>query len=228
VKYVLTLKSNQRIDGYYIQKKSTGLTLNIKKPVKANDGNKPLAGIIIMLDPGHGGSDMGAQGPLGLRYPEKTINLNTAVKLQSELEALGARVLMTRTTDVNVSLEERLTASRNTKPDMFISLHADSMEDNVEISKVNGFSAFYREKLAQPLAETVFKNILEDLNRTNDGIHNKNFYVIRSTWTPGILLESGFVPNSNEFEWLTDDNEQLRLARSISDAVVKYFKQGMN
>jgi len=224
VKYALTLKSDQRIDGYYIQKTSEGLTLNIKRPVKANEGDKPLAGIIIMLDPGHGGTDSGTYGPLGLNYPEKTINLNMAVKLQSELEALGARVLMTRTEDKNVSLEERLTASRNAKPDMFISIHANSMEDNIDISKVDGFSAFYRGKLAQPLAEAVFKNVLEDLNLTNKGVHNKNFYVIRSTWTPGILIESGFVPNPNEFQWLTDDNAQLRLAGSISEAVVKYFR----
>ncbi|MDD4681483.1 MAG: family 10 glycosylhydrolase, partial [Clostridia bacterium] len=90
VQYNLTLKSNQRIDGYYIQKTSTGLTLNIKRPVKANDGNLPLAGIIIMLDPGHGGSDAGALGPLGLKYPEKFINMNIALKLQAELSKLGA------------------------------------------------------------------------------------------------------------------------------------------
>ena len=223
-RYTLTLKENQSISGYYVQKTSTGLTLNIKRPVKSNDGNEPLSGITIMLDPGHGGTDSGATGPLGVEYSEKRINLSTAVKLQAELEKLGARVLVTRTADVNMSLEERLAASRNAKPDMFISLHANSMEDNVDISKVDGFSVFYREKLSLPLAEIIFKNTLDTLSRKNKGLHNRNFYVTRNTWAPSVLIESGFVPNPNEFEWLIDENEQTRLARSISEAVVKYFK----
>ncbi|HYE12734.1 MAG TPA: N-acetylmuramoyl-L-alanine amidase, partial [Patescibacteria group bacterium] len=224
MQYNLTLKQGQNIGGYYIQKTSAGIVLNIKKPVKANDGNVPLAGITIMLDPGHGGSDAGAPGPLGLKYPEKAINLSTALKLQSELEKLGARVMLTRTADKDMSLEERLAASRNSKPDMFISIHGNSMEDNVDISKVDGFSVFYREKLAQPLAESIFSSTLEALGRKNKGVHNKNFYVIRGTWTPSVLIESGFVPNPYEFEWLIDENEQSRLAKSISEAVVKYFR----
>lgn len=228
VRYTLTLKENQSIGGYYVQKTASGLALNIKRPVKGNDGNEPLSGITIMLDPGHGGSDTGATGPLGAVYSEKTINLNTAVKLQSELEKLGARVFMTRTTDVDVSLEERLAASRNAKPDMFISLHANSMEDNIDISRVDGFAVFYHEKLSLSLAETIFKNTLDGLNRNNKGLHNRNFYVTRGTWAPSVLLESGFVPNPYEFEWLIDENEQSKLARSISEAVVKYFKNGDN
>jgi uncharacterized lipoprotein YddW (UPF0748 family)/N-acetylmuramoyl-L-alanine amidase len=223
--YTLKMKSDQYIEGYYIQKTSAGLTLNIKRPIKAGVGNEPLTGITIMLDPGHGGSDSGALGPLGLKYPEKTINLNTSLKLQKELEVLGAKVLMTRTTDKNLSLDERLTASRNAKPDMFISIHANSMEDNVDISKIDGFSTFYREDFARPLALSVFNNVIEPLNRNSKGIHKKNFYVIRGTWTPSILFESGFVPNPEEFEWLVDDNAQADLAKGISEAIMKHFMQ---
>lgn len=222
--YTMALKENRSISGYYIQKTKTGLVLNIKRLVKSNNNNEPLSGLTIMLDPGHGGSDTGAIGPLGTEYPEKAINLNAAFKLKSELEQLGARVLMTRTADVNVSLEERLAASRNAKPDMFLSLHANSMADDVDISKVDGFAVFYREKLALPLAEIIFQNTLTDLNRTNKSLHNRNFYVISGTWTPSILVESGFVPNPYEFEWLIDENEQTRLAQSIAKSVVEYFK----
>ncbi|HPL53457.1 MAG TPA: family 10 glycosylhydrolase [Bacillota bacterium] len=224
VQYVLTLNSNRRIEGYFIEKTPDGLQLKIKRPVKSNNGSLPLAGITIMLDPGHGGSSAGAIGPLGLDYPEKTINMNIAFKVQSGLEGLGARALMTRTADEDVSLEERLSASRNVKPDMFISIHANSMEDNIDMSGVDGFSVFYREKLAQPLAEIMLNSTLKALNRNNKGVHNNNFYVIRATWSPSILVESGFVPNPHEFEWLIDENEQAGLAKSISDAVVEYFK----
>ncbi len=223
VQYALTLKSGQRIEGYYVEKTPTGLILNIKRSVKAKARDKPLTGITIMLDPGHGGSDPGAAGPLGWRYFEKAINLNTAIKFKTELENLGANVLMTRTIDSALSLDERLTASRNAKPDMFISIHANSMGDNVDISKVDGFSVFYKEKLAQPLAEMVFNDTINTLNRTSKGLHVRNLYITRGTWTPTVLFESGFIPNPNEFEWLIDENEQLKLAKSLSETVVKYF-----
>lgn len=223
--YILTLNAGQRIEGYYVQKTDTGLILNIKRPIKAKDGEQPLAGISIMLDPGHGGNDPGAVGPLGVKYPEKTINLGTATKLKVELEGLGATVLMTRTTDEAVSLESRLAASRNARPDLFISIHANSMGDNVDISKVDGFSVFYREELAKPLAACVFDYTIQSLVRNNKGLHDKNLYVTRGTWTPSILFESGFVPNPNEFEWLIDDSEQTRLAKAVSEAILKYLKQ---
>jgi uncharacterized lipoprotein YddW (UPF0748 family)/N-acetylmuramoyl-L-alanine amidase len=222
--YIFTLKENQRIEGYYIEKTPAGLTLHIKRPVQAKGGDKPLADITIMLDPGHGGSETGAIGPLGLNYPEKTINLNTSIKLQKELKNLGAKVLMTRTTDKDLSLYDRLAASRDAKPDMFISLHANSMEDNVDISKIDGISVFYRDAFTKPLSELMLNNTTEALNRNNQGINVRDFYVIRGTWTPSILIESGFVPNPNEFEWLTDENVQSLLAKSISDAIVKYFE----
>ena len=221
--FVLTLKGDKKIEGYYIEQTLTGLNLNIKRPVMIREGIQPLLGITIMLDPGHGGSDPGAMGPLGVKYPEKTINLNTATKTKAELEKLGATVLMTRTTDRDVTLGERLTASRNAKPDMFISLHANSMGDNVDISKVDGFSLFYKEKIAESLANTVFNNTISSLGRNNKGLHVSNLYVNRGNWTPSILLESGFVPNQNEFEWLIDENEQLKLAKNLSEAIVKYL-----
>lgn len=221
--YKLILKDSQRIEGYSVEKTSTGVELRIKRPVKIKDGSGSLAGITIMLDPGHGGSETGAIGPLGYKFPEKAINLQSALKLKVELEKLGAIVLMTRTTDITMSLTERLTSSRKAKPDLFISIHANSMSENVDISKIDGFSVFYREDLAEPFAQTLFSSTLESLKRNSHGIYAKNFYVIRGTWTPSILIESGFVPNPNEFEWLTNENEQVNLAKSFSEAIVKYF-----
>ncbi len=221
VLYALMLKDSQPIDGYYIEKTSDGIILNIKRPVKVNSGNTPLQGITIMLDPGHGDSDSGAQGPLGLRYAEKAINLDFGLKLQEELKNLGATVLMTRTTDIELSLEARLAASRKAKPDLFISLHANSMNDNVDISTIDGFSMYYRDKHAKFIAQTILNTTLDTLNRKNKGIHNKNFYVIRGTWTPSVLIESGFVPNPVEFEWLINEDEQAKLAKTIAEGIVK-------
>lgn len=221
--YVLTKKANAVIEGYYIEKTNTGIKLILKHKPKPQSYTMPLTDITIMLDAGHGGSDPGAIGPLGTAYSEKDINLNLAYKLKRELESQGADILMTRTDNSTISLADRLTASRNARPDMFISLHANSMADNVDISKIRGFSVFYREVFAKPSAQLVYDAVISEHGKNKHGVNKKNFYVTRNTWAPSFLLESDFVPNPVEFEWLTNDKEQDKLAKTISTAVVKYY-----
>lgn len=221
--YVLTKKDGAIIEGYYVEKTDTGIKLVLKRKPEVQSSTKPLTDITIMLDAGHGGSDPGAIGPLGTRYSEKDINLALSFKLKKELESQGANVLMTRTDNSTISLAERLTMSRNARPDMFISLHANSMPDNVDISKIRGFSVFYREVLSKPSAQLVYDAVIKDHGKNKHGVNKKNFYVTRNTWAPSFLLESDFVPNPVEFEWLTNDKEQDKLAKTISTAIVKYY-----
>ena len=221
----LTVRPGEKLTGYYIEKTSGGLLLHVKRKPQAKDQSLPLKGLSIMLDPGHGGTETGAIGPLGLRYAEKDINLNLAKKLAAELEALGARVYLTREDDRTVSLEDRLAMSKMMLPDLFVSLHANSMPDNVDISKVDGFSVWYREPLAKDMVELLYNHVTGSLGRTLKGTHVRNFYVTRGTWTPSLLLETGFVPNPQEFEWLIDGEEQTRLAKSIAEAITAYFSE---
>ena len=223
-RYRLTLTPGRTIEGYYIEKTMTGIILHVKNPARATMGDRPLTGLTIMLDPGHGGTENGAIGPLGTSYPEKTINLNTALKLRDELWSLGADVLMTRTTDVTVPLTDRLDASRRAKPDMFLSIHANSMEVNVDISKITGFSVHYKETLAKPLSEVLLAGAAET-GRVNKGVRWDNFYVVRGTWTPSMLIENCFVPNPSDFELITSEAEQIRLAKSLADGIVHYFSR---
>lgn len=219
--YRLRLKED--ISGYYIEKISDGIVLNIRRVAKAQEGGYPLHGITIMIDPGHGGDSLGAVGPLGEEWAEKDINLKSSMKLKNELEGMGAEVLMTRTEDIDVSLEERLKMSKAAKPDLFVSVHANSMESNVDISKVAGFSIFYRDAHAYKIANEIHGTAVKDLGRNDKGIHKQNFYVFRGTWSPSILIESGFVPNPVEFEWLIDDKEQDVLMENYAEAILKYF-----
>ncbi len=221
--YLITLKDSKAIDGFAVIKTPTGILLNLKKPVRITGGDLPLSGITVMLDPGHGGNDSGATGPLGYAYAEKTINLNNALALQTELVRNGATVLMTRTTDVELTLDQRLTQSRNARPDLFISIHANSMDNNVDISKISGFSAYYREDFAQGITQRIHDAVINSLSMPSKGVHDKNFYVTRGTWTPSILLEAGFVPNPGDFEKLTDPTGQAAFARTVTEAIVGHF-----
>lgn len=220
--YRLELKENETISGYYIEKTSNGMEIYIRKTVKARVRNT-LEGIKILIDPGHGGNDGGALGPLGTKYSEKHINLDTALKLEKKLKSLGADVYMTRKTDVNLSLVDRLTISRDIKPDLFISMHANSMADNIDISKINGFSVYYRENFASNISKAFLNDTVNNLKRRNMNMHQRNFYVIRGTWTTSVLFETGFVPNPAEFEWLMNPVEQSLYADNIAQTVLNYF-----
>lgn len=220
--YRLELKENETISGYYVEKTSNGMEIYIRKTVKASVRNT-LEGIKILIDPGHGGNDGGALGPLGTKYSEKHINLDTALKLEKKLKSMGADVYMTRKTDVNLSLVDRLTISRDVKPDLFISMHANSMADNIDISKINGFSVYYRENFADNISKAFLNDTVNNLQRRNMNMHQRNFYVIRGTWTTSVLFETGFVPNPVEFEWLMSPVEQSLYADNIAKTVLNYF-----
>lgn len=225
LEYSLTLKDAQSLEGFAVNQVPGGLELLLKKPVRTAAGTLPLSGITVMLDPGHGGSDIGATGPLGSLLPEKTVNLSNALALKTALEQRGAAVLMTRSTDTDMTLDQRLTLSRNARPDLFISVHANSMDHNVDISKISGFSAFYREPFAQSLTQRVHDAVAVGLERGSKGVHARNFYVTRGTWAPSILLEVGFIPNPRDFELLTLPEEQARMARSVTEALIAYYSR---
>lgn len=223
VDYTLTFSSTDALEGFAVTPVQGGIELTLKKPVRASYSPLPLSGITVMLDPGHGGSDIGATGPMGAIMPEKTVNLNNALALKAELERNGASVLMTRTTDMDLSLDQRLTQSRTQRPDLFISVHANSMDHNVDISKISGFSAFYREPFAQNLTQSVHDAVAVGLQRGSKGVFARNFYVTRGTWAPSILLEVGFIPNPTDFELLTLPTEQARFAKGVTDALIAYY-----
>src|SRR5690606_2103126 len=107
--------------------------------------------------------------------------------------------------------------------DLFLSIHANSMADDVDISKIYGFSVYYKEALAKPLSQMLLDGTVR-IGRVNKGVRWANFYVIRGTWAPSMLIENGFVPNPHEFELLIDDNEQARLAKALAGAIVQYFR----
>ncbi|MGB3366506.1 MAG: N-acetylmuramoyl-L-alanine amidase, partial [Acidaminobacteraceae bacterium] len=187
--------------------------------------DQPLSGITVMIDAGHGSEDSGAIGPLGTYYSEKNINLANSMRLRSQLQEYGAEVIMTREGDTKFSLTEVLNQSRKEKPDMFISLHANSMANNVDISKISGFSTYYREEIAKDISYKIQNNVISKLGREDKKIHNNNFYVTRGTWAPSILLEAGFVPNPLEFEWLVNDEKQKELVKVIADSLVDYYSK---
>ena len=109
----------------------------VEKTVQENPTD--LSDAVIVIDPGHGGSDTGALST-NEEIEEKTITLSTAKKVKKELEAAGATVYLTRTSDTFVQLGDICMYSEAKKADIFISLHADSTE---YANEATGITTYY-------------------------------------------------------------------------------------
>jgi N-acetylmuramoyl-L-alanine amidase len=95
----------------------------------------------IVVDAGHGGAQEGALGPDGLF--EKVLALDLALQLKAELERTGAEVLLTRDQDTLLPLAERVSFANHARPDLFVSLHANSMPTRKLRARVEGIQTFF-------------------------------------------------------------------------------------
>ena len=227
----MTLKTPGKFYGFDIDYTSDGcLTLSVKaKP------STSLKGSVIMIDAGHGGNDSGAicaYNPDSSRKYEKQINLLIAQKIKSKLEAQGATVIMTRTGDSYLSLDERVSLTRSKNPDMFISVHCDSSESATPM----GTSAYYYQAYSFPLASAVHKRIVSayksDMyygasssvqSKIDRGTNMYPFRVTRVEECPAILVEYGFVSNINECKLLWTSSVQDKLAQATVDGIKDYI-----
>ena len=225
--YKMTLKKDHNLSGYYIENINGGIKLVLRKKFVISDAQslQPLKGVTVMIDPGHGGSDKGAIGLLGISYPEKLVTDLQARALTQSLEELGAKVVTTRVYSLYMSPQERLQISREVLPDLFISLHADSMNETSDLTKISGFTVFYKDPIAEQFAESIQESFDEHLSHKNRGARVMNYYVTRGTWTPSVLIEAGFMSNPADFQWLTDSEEQAHYGQLIADIIVNYFKE---
>lgn len=220
--YQFKMKNLVWVDGFYSELSGGKLTFHIK--IRPKVGNNTLNGITVMIDPGHGGSASGAIGPLGTLYCEKDAALDISKKLKAKLEAMGAKVVMTRETDVYLDLYTgRLDISRKLKPDLFLSIHLNSMGDDYDGNTVLGAAAFYRPVQGMLFAQQLYSNYTKDLNLGLKGCRAENYAVINGFWAPHVLLETGFINNPYESEFLFSAKGQDAVSGSIANSILKYF-----
>ncbi len=224
--YLFYLKNPKHYNGVYVTYDEGKGFIHIRKRPGLMAGDKPLKGINIMLDPGHSAEDSGAIGLLGATYAEKHYNLDACNILKSQLEELGAEVTMTRTDDTDITLYDRLRMCYRQKPDMFISIHANSIGMHRDVSLVEGFSVYYSKALAKPFATVLQREIVEKTGRPDRKALTDDFYVIRATWAPSVLIEAGFMPNPEDFEWLYDKESQETYISEIVQSILMYFNDG--
>jgi len=225
VDYVFNLKSNQQW-GYKLRYEGTSLILSLCHPpnLKSSSriGGNSLAGIKIVIDPGHGGpEDLGARGPTGT--PEKQVALTISKLVRQELTKRGAIVTMTRESDVDLGLKERMDAIANAQPNLALSLHYNALPDDGDAIKTKGVSTFWYQTQAHSLAMFMHNYLTKTLNRPSAGVFWNNLALTRPAVAPTALLELGYLINPDEYEWIVNGREQQRLASAIADGVTQWL-----
>ncbi|MGL5034207.1 MAG: N-acetylmuramoyl-L-alanine amidase [Microcystaceae cyanobacterium] len=222
IKYNFYFKSKQQW-GYDLRYEDTSLVLSLRHPPQLTGGRNSLKGANILLDAGHGGKEPGAIGPNG--YPEKAINLLITQKLAALLRERGATVYLTRDTDKDVSLQERVDQINAIKPAiaLSISIHYNSLPDGGDPIKTKGLSAFWFQPQSQQLATFLQTYLVKKLDRSSYGVYWDNLALARPHTAPAVLLELGFMINPQEFEWITNPQEQDKLANALAAGITEWF-----
>lgn len=179
--------------------------------------SKSLAGYNIMLDPGHGGTDPGAISLNGEN--EADIALDITQMVAEKLRDEGATVLLTRTSNSFVSLEDRMRINDAYMMDAFISLHL-----NASNSDAGGVSTHYYENGSdKALAQSIQNALGNNTNMRDRGISQDNYHVLRENSTDSVLVELGFITNPYDLETIHNPENTAGVANAIANGLKNYF-----
>ena len=197
---------------------------------------------VVVLDPGHGGSDKGATSPR--KIYEKLLTKNIANRVRNLLQARGITVYLTREDDRNLSLSERCKIAARRNADVFVSLHADSAGKTAEgagtfiLALPKEYSTHSYGKgtpsttshpgnkfdLAnQALGTRIQQYLIKSTGQTDRGVKRARFQVLREAPCPAALVEMAFITNPKEERFVLSKNGQNKLARGIADGIAAYL-----
>lgn len=227
VKLILTTKD---LWGYQLEYEGTTTKLYLKgKPTISSNAEQPLTGTTVMVDAGHGDTDIGAYGILNTEgFYEKDVNLQMAQATAYRLRQLGATVIMTRDDDSFPTLNERLEAQMVQKPDFFIAIHHDAVDPNRDLTDVKGITGYYYHPYNTPPSKQYAENLVASISDAT-GRSGKAawgyYYVTRTTVCPSLLFEYGYLNNPTDFGIVTDKTEIYTAACATADGILETVQQ---
>ncbi len=174
--------------------------------------------VVVMIDPGHGGSDPGAVGVGGIR--ETDVVLSISYEVAQILQQNGVQAVMTRSDDRTVELEPRVAMANRTNATLFVSIHANAATNPA----ASGLETYYYSS-GYRLAQYIQNNIVGAFPQLpNRGVKQARFYVLRNTAMPSALVETGFVTNINDAYMLADPGQRSRMAQAIAQGILQYIR----
>jgi len=194
-----------------------------------NKDTSILYGKVIVVDPGHGGKDNGAEVD---SIMEDEINLSIAKILYQKLFDQGVVAHLTRTSDYdlapenstsrkNKDLKRRTQFINEVDADIFISIHLNIYET----SNVNGVQVFYQgyKDDSEKLAKLIQKEFNKNINKKDKKMKLGDYYILNHTYPIGVLVECGFLSNYEERKKLVDTKYQEKIATNIFNGIKKYY-----
>jgi N-acetylmuramoyl-L-alanine amidase len=217
---IVPIKSSRQW-GFKADYDDTSLVLHIKAPPRLSKSAENLQGLTICVDPGHGGRETGAIGCSGIK--EAMINLGISLKLKTLLENAGAKVIMTRVTDQDVSLDERVQIANNAHVDVLLSVHNNSLPDGRDPLTEHGTSSYWYHPQSVALAHTVNSGMVQEVGFPDFGSRFQNLALTRPSGMLAMLAEVGFVINPEEYAVLLSPDGQQRAAEGLLQGLIRYL-----
>ncbi len=180
----------------------------------------PNGRIVVAIDPGHGGGDVGAVGIGGIH--EADIVLLIAQQVAAILQQQGIQAVLTRSSDVEIELQPRVDTAEQARANLFVSIHANSM--GMGRPDINGAETYYYDSGAA-LARTIQNSIVSGTGIDDRGIHEARFYVLRKSSMPSVLVETGFVTGNQDATRLASREFQNQMAIAIARGILQYIQQ---
>lgn len=186
------------------------------EPAKPETGGKVYT---VVIDPGHGGSDPGAESKSMKRW-EKEVNLSIALKVKALLDKESQiKAQLSRTDDTYVELADRVRFAEERKADIFISIHANSFDKPT----ATGTETYYYRDDSKRLADVIQKHVVQGTKLADRGVKKAAFKVIKETTMPAVLVETGYLSNPSDAKLLFTDAVQDRIAAELVKGIKEYL-----
>jgi len=218
----LKLKDTYNFYGYEFYYEGGYLIASFRNPQRLADDALPLAGKTIIVDAGHGGTDVGALSPI-VGYSEKDVNLAITLLLSEKLRQLGAEVLETRTDDSTVDIYSRLDYLKAIEPDLCISVHQNSMAYSTDITKIRGLLGLYFSDAGKLLTSSISSAASDSLNRFERSPATQRLAMVRNRKFPSTLVEVGFITCVEEFDYIYTTEGIEKAAEGIAQGVLDFY-----
>lgn len=212
-------------DSYYNE--NDQLCFKFLNPVRAaatsdNSYGADLSGIRILIDVGHGGVDGGSTvtDSTGTKVEEADLNLKMAKALQQELESMGATVILNRTDDTKLNVDDRVKNLKEAAPDLCICIHHNS---DGGVGDATGLQVCYSTPMSHDLATLIYNKTV------NAGIYKEAYmswhyyFVAKQTNCPIVLMECGYMSNASDLADMLSSTVTQQKAQAMAKAVAEYF-----
>ncbi len=192
----------------------------------------PSRNYTVVIDAGHGGTDPGSIG-YKTKIHEAKLNLKISKMVQKKLEDAGINVVMTRTTDKSLAegagkafkkrdMEMRKKLIKKIRPNMVISIHQNSYTNH----SLRGAQVFYDKTsdISKQIAEYIQNEFLQTLNHSNKCTSPGDYFMLKCTSAPSVIVECGFLSNAEEEKLLINEEYQEKIVDCIYMGIVKFLQ----